>query len=274
MISWAVAWTSAKIVNEYMSTYNLIVFRFFLGSISILPLIKFNDLKRVFNKSNIRYVLLTSILFFIYNIFFFKGTKYGLAGKGAVLVTTLNPLVTVLIMMVILRKTSKKEILGISLGLIGGLLILDIHSAGLLNIVKVGNIYFLICAVIWGLMTVLMKYAQEKIDSIVFYYACYFRTSLIALSFMEFDPILIKSLDLRFYLNFLIVSVGAMSFGTSIYIYSTPILGPVKASVFIFSVPFIALLTASVFIDEPITVTTIFGGLLSIVGIYIINFIK
>ena len=37
---------------------------------------------------------------------------------------------------------SKQEIIGISLGLIGGLLILDVHSIGVSNILKIGNIYF------------------------------------------------------------------------------------------------------------------------------------
>ena len=274
MLSWAVAWTSAKIVNEYMTTYNLIAFRFFLGFISILPFINFKNIQMIFNKRNIQYVLSTSILFFIYNIFFFQGTKYGLAGKGAVLVTTLNPLVTVCIMMIILGTISKQEIIGISLGLIGGLLILDVHSIGVSNILKIGNIYFLICAATWGVMTVLMKYAQETMDSIVFIFLCYLTTTIIVLPFIDLEQVFIKTLDLRFYFNFFIVSIGAMSFGTSIYIYSTPKLGPVKASVFIFSVPFIALLTANVFINESITLGTIVGGFLSIMGIYIINFIK
>ena len=82
---------------------------------------------------------------------------------------------------------------------------------------------------------------------------------------------LIAKLDVRFYLNFLIVSVGAMSFGTSVYMYATPKLGPIKASVFIFSVPFIALITAYIFLNEQITLNIIIGGLLSLVAIYLVN---
>ena len=274
MLFWAVAWTSAKIVNEYMTTYNLIVLRFFLGSLSIFPFIKLKHLKTAFTQRNIKYILSTSILFFIYNIFFFQGTKYGFAGRGAVLVTTLNPLVTVFIMMMIIRKISTKEIIGVTLGLIGGLLILETHSQGFSNIIKAGNIYFLICAATWGVMTVLMKYAQETMDSLVFIFLCYLTTTIMTVPLMDCNQLFVNVLDFRFYLNFFIVSIGAMSFGTSIYIYSTPILGPIRASVFIFSVPFIALLTANLFINEPITLATIFGGLLSVIGIYIINFIK
>ncbi len=72
-------------------------------------------------------------------------------------------------------------------------------------------------------------------------------------------------------INFFLVSIGAMSFGTSVYIFSTPRLGPVKSSVFIFSVPFIAMSTAYFVLEEAITINVILGGLLSILAIYIVN---
>ena len=62
-----------------------------------------------------------------------------------------------------------------------------------------------------------------------------------------------------------------MSFGTSIYIYATPILGPVRASVFIFSVPLLALSIAYFFVNEPIRIEVICGGIMSLFGIYIVN---
>ena len=77
--------------------------------------------------------------------------------------------------------------------------------------------------------------------------------------------------DFRFYIHFFFVSIGAMSFGTSIYIYSTPILGPSKASVFIFSVPFLAILAANIILNEPITMNIIIGGVFSLVAIYVVN---
>ena len=77
---------------------------------------------------------------------------------------------------------------------------------------------------------------------------------------------------LMFYSSILfLVSIGAMSFGTSIYIYSTPILGPTKVSVFIFSVPFIALFTAYFVLSEKITYNVVIGGLISFISIAIVN---
>ena len=108
-------------------------------------------------------------------------------------------------------------------------------------------------------------------DSYQFIFYCYLLTTILTIPFIDISNIVIKNFDIRFYINFLIVSLGAMSFGTSIYMYATPKLGPIKASVFIFSVPFIALATANIFLNEPIAGNVVIGGLLSLIAIYIVN---
>ena len=92
-----------------------------------------------------------------------------------------------------------------------------------------------------------------------------------SIPFIDLEQILYSNLDARFYINFFFVSIGAMSFGTSIYMYYTPVLGPSKASIFIFSVPFIAMATANIFLNEPFTINIVIGGLLSLYAIYIVN---
>jgi len=270
MLSWAIAWTNAKIVGDYLSFYNIVFLRFFLGFVSLIPFIIIN--KSPFPKiNNLKYIIIPSLLFFAYNIAFFKGTHYGLAGKGSVLVTTLNPLCTVIIMAIINKQILKKEIIGVLLGIIGGIIIMNLYREGIDTMLNPNNVYFLICALTWGVMTVTVNYAQKIINPYMFIFLCYLFTTIISLPFTDLNNINLADLDFRFYLNFFFVSIGAMSFGTSIYMYSTPILGPTKASVFIFSVPFIAMGTAYIFLNEPFTLNIIVGGLLSLLAIYIVN---
>jgi len=143
MFSWAIAWTNAKIVGEYLSFYNLVFFRFLLGFLSLLPfiIIKKNPFPKMVD---LKYILIPSLLFFVYNIAFFKGTHYGLAGTGGVLVTTLNPLCTILIMSLINKRIIKKEVVGMFLGVIGGIIIMNLHKEGMVNILNSNNIYFII----------------------------------------------------------------------------------------------------------------------------------
>jgi drug/metabolite transporter (DMT)-like permease len=271
MFSWAIAWTNAKIVNEYLSFYNLIFLRFFIGFISLYPfIIKKNNIK-VLTIQNLKYLIPASLFFFSYNISFFMGTHYGSAGKGAVLVTTLNPIITFIIMSIIYRKINKRDILGIMLGLLGGFIILDIYNEGFYNIFNQSNIFFIICALTWGINTVITNYGQKNMDSYQFIFYCYLFTAILSIPFIDVENIMVANLDMRFYINFLIVSLGAMSFGTSVYMYATPKLGPIKASVFIFSVPFLALGTAYIFLGEEITLNVIIGGLFSLIAIYLVN---
>ena len=270
MFSWAIAWTNAKIVGEYLSFYNLVFFRFLLGFLSLLPfiIIKKNPFPKMVD---LKYILIPSLLFFVYNIAFFKGTHYGLAGTGGVLVTTLNPLCTILIMSLINKRIIKKEVVGMFLGVIGGIIIMNLHKEGMVNILNSNNIYFIICAITWGVMTVSVNYAQKRINPYIFICLCYLFTMIISFPFTNLGELNMSDLDFRFYINFFLVSIGAMSFGTSIYIYSTPILGPAKVSVFIFSVPFIAMGTAYIVLNEPFTINIVIGGLLSLLSIYIVN---
>ena len=270
MFSWAIAWTNAKIVGEYLSFYNLVFFRFLLGFFSLLPfiIIKKNPFPKMVD---LKYILIPSLLFFVYNIAFFKGTHYGLAGTGGVLVTTLNPLCTILIMSLINKRIIKKEVVGMFLGVIGGIIIMNLHKEGMVNILNSNNIYFIICAITWGVMTVSVNYAQKRINPYIFICLCYLFTMIISFPFTNLGELNMSDLDFRFYFNFFLVSIGAMSFGTSIYIYSTPILGPAKVSVFIFSVPFIAMGTAYIVLNEPFTINIVIGGLLSLLSIYIVN---
>ena len=270
MISWAIAWTNAKIVGEYLSFYNLIFFRFLLGFISLLPFLMYNK-KNLPSLKAYKYIIIPSILFFIYNIAFFKGTYFGEAGRGAILVTTLNPLFTLLIISFIRKKIIFKEVLGIIVGLFGGLIIMDVFKHGFDIIFDIKNIYFLICAFTWGVMTVFIDLAQKKINPYIFISLCYFFTMVISWFFTDFRLIDLSLLDFRFYFNFFLVSIAAMSFGTSVYMYSTSIIGPIKASVFIFSVPFLAMGTSFIFLNEIFSLNTMVGGLISLIAIYIVN---
>ena len=184
MISWAIAWTNAKIVGEYLSYYNLIFLRFFFGFISLIPfvIIKKSTLPKL---TEWKYLIIPGILFFIYNIAFFKGTTIGLAGKGAIIVTTLNPLITVIIMSIINQTINRNEMLGLTLGILGGLIIMDVFNNDLSILLNNKNIYFLICAFTWGIMTVNINIGQKIIDPYIFICLCYLITMLISIPFIN-----------------------------------------------------------------------------------------
>ena len=110
-------------------------------------------------------ILLISVLYYIYNIFFFLVTNIGSAGMGGVFVTTTNPLVTFIIVSLIARSINLNQIIGVILGAIGGCIILDIFKYGIEALYLGSNIYFVICSLSWGIITVLSTYGQREYDS-------------------------------------------------------------------------------------------------------------
>jgi len=201
------------------------------------------------------------------------GTDVGSAGKGGVFVTTINPIITFLIISLINKSINKTQILGVFIGALGGCVILDVFRLGVESFFIHENFYFLICAITWGVITVVMTYGQKEYDSLSYIFLCYFLTSIIAFFFVDFSELTtLSNYSNRFLINFFFVSIGAMCFGTSIYMYAGPRLGAVETSVFIFTVPFIAISTANIFLGEAITLNLILGGCMAIISVYLVNF--
>ena len=273
MISWAIAWTNAKILSNYLNYDNLVFLRFLFGFLSLMPFIykKINYISKIPIKT-LANILAMGCLFYIYNYYFFKGTDLGQSGFGGVFVTTTNPIITFIIMTVISKKIQLNQMFGIILGIFGGLLIMDIFNMGILHLFDIQNKYFLICTIIWGIMTVLMTYGQKKIESSLYISLCYLATTIISLFFIDSNQLAqIFNFDYIFYVNFILVSIGAMSFGTSVYIYASSRLGAIQVSAFIFTVPFIALFTAYAVLNEPISLNVIIGGIISIIATLAVN---
>ena len=273
MMSWGVAWTNAKIVNQYMSYTNLVFLRYISSFIFLLPLILLRK-KRIKapDTPTLINIISVSFLYYLYNIFFFYGTDIGDAGFGGVFVTTTNPIVTFLLIAAIAWKINRYQLLGILIGFVGGCIILNIFQDGLTAFTVKENLSFIACSLTWGVITVVMSHGQKDYDSMSYIVLCYFITALIASVFINPSELLsIQNYDSWFFLNFFFVSIGAMAFGTSIYMYSAPRLGPVQTSVFIFSVPFIAMSTAHYVLGEQITINIVAGGFLSLVAIYLVN---
>ena len=275
MILWGFAWTSAKIVNDYLSYPNLVFIRYLSSFLFLLPILMLNREKIIFPPiKTLRSIFFVSLLYYVYNIAFFWGTDIGNAGSGGVFVTTTNPIVTFIIISMITREINKFQILGILLGGLGGFIILDVFYYGL-SVFNSTNIAFMVCSLTWGIITVIITYGQKDYNSVHYILLCYFFTALISCLNVNLNELLdFSRYDLDFIVHFIIVSIGAMAFGTSVYMYSAPRLGPIQTSVFIFTVPFVAAISAFLVLSEQITYQVIIGGTLSIYSVYLVNFKK
>jgi drug/metabolite transporter (DMT)-like permease len=163
MLSWGATWVNAKILGSYLNSYELIFLRFLIASIALLPIIYFLKLKLNIGLKNFALAFSSGLLLVLYNYLFFKGCYYGDAGFGGVLVTTLNPIITFLLVSLIsFKKISKKEAFALSLGAIGTMTILQIWSVGLNVWLERGVRSFLLASFTWPFITILSSYLKKR----------------------------------------------------------------------------------------------------------------
>ena len=274
MIAWGETWVSAKILNEYLSAKELIFWRFFWTAVGLVPILIYFRLSLKISFYNLIVVTVCAVLLAFYNLAFFLGTKYGLASFGGVLVTTLNPIVTfLLIAFISKRNLSLLETFALIVGAIGTMVILNVWTFDIELIFSKGNIYYLIASFVWPLLTITSA-KQKNMNSLVFAFYMFGLTSFFVLGYLNFKVSNITVLDFRFWVNLLLLSLYGTTFATTVYFIGVKELGSKIASSFFFLVPTTSLIFSIVFLKEKLSASLIIGGILTILSVYMINFAK
>ena len=273
MATWGLSWTNAKILGMYGDAPLMMVWRFIFATISFAPIVWWTGFGFKVTREAMKFIFLNSVFMTTYNYFYFKGTQVGLAGAGGVFVTTLNPILTALVTGLFLGGVLlKKDWLGLILGFIGGGLIIRFWEMDMDLLFHTGNIHFIFASLSWVLVTIITSKSKQVIQFIPYSFWCFALSGVFSLPFAVKEPLMaIFQFDWVFWLNMMLLAVGAMAFGTSIYFLASVELGAKKASAFIFTVPLTAMAFAMIFLNEPLVFTTLIGGGLGIVAVYLIN---
>jgi len=273
MLSWGLSWTNAKLVGQYSDAPLIMVWRFLLATISIAPVLIIAKISFFFEKNNFLLIFLNSLFMVSYNYFYFRGTQVGLAGAGGVLVTTLNPVLTLIISAAIYNiKTSKKDILGLIFGLISGAFIIRIWELDMTNLLKSGNLFFILASISWVCVTITTSNLKGRLSFMSYSFWSFLFAFILCIPLAyEQNLLSVFEFDWIFWINLLFLSCIAMSFGTSIYFLASSELGPKKASAYIFLVPITAMGFAMIFLLEDLQASTLIGGLCGIYAVYLIN---
>lgn len=273
MLTWGGSWPSAKAIADYTNPEVIVFWRFLATFMAFIPVILALKVSLKLDKHAFIQVLIGSVLLVAYNKLFFVGLKAGLAGAGGVLVTTLIPLCTFLFTVLIFKqKFAAREITGLALGLVGGLVLLKIWELDLSKLYLGGNLFFLLAAIVWALLTITTQKSQKYMSSLVFSFYIYGFSSILDLAIaLPYDVLGVFSFGYKFWLNMFNLSVVVTTFGTTIYFFASSKLGASKASSFTFLVPTSALIFSWILLKEQPQITTIVGGLLAMSAVYLIN---
>lgn len=273
MTCWGISWTSGKILSGYGDPLTISFLRFALTFVSLIFILPVMKEKMVVSLKGTSDLLVSSVLISVYTYMFFKGVSLGKAGAGGVLVTVLNPIVTYAISLVLTRrKPTRNELFGLSLGLVAGVILLKLISEAD-EIFKAGNIYFLLAAFSWGLLSRFTSKATRYGSSLSFSFWMYGISTcfMFLLSGVDSTLEVFRKSDLTFWGNLFFSATITTSMATTFYFVATSKIGASRASSFIFMVPFSAAISSWIFLGEVIEAHTIIGGLLGIAAVYILN---
>ena len=274
MITWGYSWVGAKILGPYGHVSTKIFLRFFFASIALIPiLLKYHIPFRI-DKKGFIFILWNSISLCSYNYFYFKSTHMGLAGVGGVLVTTLNPILTSLFVFSFLDRSSAKlkEFVGLIMGLAGGGIIMRLWEMDIALMISSGNIFYILASCSWVSVTIASQKSKTHIHFLTYSFWSFLSASLFSLSFCEIESISQTiNYDSIYWLNIFLLSIVVMSFANTMYFFASSKIGAVKASSYIFVVPLTAIIFSKIILNEQVLYTTVLGGVLSVVAVYLIN---
>ncbi len=271
MFLWGGGWTALKIITIELPMEVILFWRFFLMSVAFLPILYFLKKPITINTNSLKYIAMSSILNIAFMVSSFFGVKYGLAGSGGVIITTLSPLITFLLVFILFgKKLFPSQYLGLALGATGGVIMLELNDMSLF--LNGSNVYFLLCAVIWAGVTILSQHSHRYIHPI--HYS--FLISLVATVssfFYAYNSNLLSvfNQNIEFWVSLIYLAVLGQTVATTIFFIATGKLGSEKTSSYMFLVPLFALLSAWAILDEPLLTHILIGGVLSLIAVYFIN---
>ncbi|MDD3008469.1 MAG: DMT family transporter [Arcobacter sp.] len=273
MIFWGASWISTKVLTNYVNEYELVFLRMGICFISMFPLIYFFKLSFKFDLKSFIFILIASVILTLYSLVMFLGVQHGTGSFGGALVTTLIPIITFILIAFLNKKTiSLKHSFALILGAFGVLNMLNIWNFNLNEILSKDNIYFLLAAFLWSILTIITSKAT-KINAFVFTFYTYIVSSFTLFVFFVDGNIFHKIVDFDFifWFNMFVITILSTTFATSIYFIGATKLGAKEVSSYIFLVPASALSIGAIFLGEEITFNVIIGTIFTIIAIYILN---
>jgi drug/metabolite transporter (DMT)-like permease len=273
MLIWGMSWPSAKILSHYGAPIEIAFIRFIFTFISLLFILQFLKVNLAINKKGIPSLFFASVLIALYSMLFFTGILKGMPGAGGVLVTTMTPIMSYLLVMIIKKRTpTKREMLGLCIGFIAGCILLSVWSQSS-AILQSGNLFFILSTLVWAVLSrvtaLSFNYGSPLAFTLWMYLLCIFILALF-INFQSVQQILLNG-DLKFWLNMSFNGIINTGIATTFFFYATSKIGAEKTSSFIYIVPFAAAFSSLIAIGEIIKWNTIVGGVLGIMAVWVIN---
>ena len=276
-IFWGGTFIAGKIAAQRVGPYSAAFLRFAIASVFlIITAIKMEGRLPVLRRHQLLPVFLLGMTgVFAYNVFFFKGLKLIEAGRAAIIIAN-NPIFIALFSALLFReRLTRLRLTGILISITGAILVItrgDWHMIGA-GAVGWGELFILCCVASWVTFSLLGKGLLAELSPLAsVLYAALCGTVCLALPAWQ-EGILTDWSTYRvvdwvslFYLGFFGTVLGFVW-----YYQGIQRIGAMKAGVFINFVPISAIIFSFFILQEPLTLSLLFGTAMVLSGVYLTN---
>lgn len=275
-IIWGTTWVASRIGVQHVPGLQISYIRQFIAG-SLLLIFFFIRGEKLPTWQQFRWLFVLSIFTFVLsNGFSTWSVKYVSSGLAA-LISALYPLCVVIIEMIFFKRNNNTSLtfIGLFIGLAG---IAIVFYENAFHEQPEGYSYGVILGVIamigWSIGTIYIARNKYQMNP---YYAIGWQ--------MFFGSFLICLLALTTNNNIPFVEIPSqtwiviaylVSFGSVVafvaFIYTVKYLSPAIASLYAYINPLVAMIVGSILLDEPLTFNLIIGALITLAGVYIVNY--
>lgn len=272
ILIWGTTFISTKILLNDFKPLEILFFRFVIGfaALKIIYPKRFN-IKGVRQEMSFAAAGLCGIC--LYYLLENVALTYTLASNVGVIISA-APLFTAILAHIFFKgeeRLSPCFIFGFITAMIG-ICLIGFNGKNL-EVKPVGDILALIAALVWALYSLLTKkissYGYNTIQATrrIFMYGIIFMLPLLFIFDFEWNFVrFIKPVN---FVNLFFLGLGASALCFVTWNYAVKILGAVKTSAYIYVVPVITIVTSVIVLSEKITVMTIIGTALTLIGLFI-----
>lgn len=270
MVLWGCGWPALKIVTESVDVVVVTFWRFLIMFVAFIPVLIWWKKPLRVPKKAVPIVVMSALLNIAFMIFSYWGVKVGTAGAGGVIITTLSPVLTVLLAIWYFKAAvTPRQWFGLAAGVAGGILMLELWS---LNVLHGGNLLFVLSALVWAVLTLLSQKSHLHLEPV--HYSFLLAAVATAVTFFGALPFGISDVfdqGWRFWSAMLYLGILGQTVASTIFFIASGRMGSGEASTYMFLVPLSALLSSYLLLGEVPSFWLLIGGTLASASVYIIN---
>ncbi|WXR61112.1 DMT family transporter [Peptostreptococcaceae bacterium AGR-M142] len=269
---WGISFVSTKICLDVFQPMSLAFYRFLIGSIFLFLILKYlkEDLK--FDKSDFIYFLLTGV-FGISLYFYFENTGiiYLSPSIASIIIGTI-PVFIVIIETIFYKEIfTFQKLLSLSLSIIGLILVVDFNFENINKNDLYGYIMMFGAVLAFLVFSFATKPLSKKYSNIklTFYQSIFGTVTL--LPFIFFENFNMINFNNNLLIHFLFLSIICSALAYYFYLYAFKELGPSICALYINLSPVFTIIFEYIIFKNIINRKQIFGAILIILSVYIIN---